>query len=463
MLFDISFVRLKRKAKLVNAKNEIGHLPKDRIIVALDVSTLEEVDKLVTLLAPHVGCFKVGLELISSVGGPQVVKYIQDRGGRVFYDGKFNDIPNTVGKASAAVSKQGVAMFNLHASSGIEAMIAAVEAAKKNGSPEVMAVTVLTSLDDEVNAPLTFNAPSKAEVVQFARNAKLAGIKVIICSPQELSVLGKQKELADIKKAAPGIRSSGDPIDDQKRTLTPTQAICAGANWLVIGRPITNAKSPVEAAQRIADEIEVGLPERHHLALFDSGNIKFGAFKLKLHQTNPSAPLSPVYLDIRNLPDWVYDLQGEILANLARHQGITDFDYVIGIPKAGEPIGKAFARAVGKPHLRIEKVETDGNRKITSNILDPFERGKKVVLIDDLVTKAHTKMEAIESVEANGLEVVATLVIYDREQGGLAELNKNGRKVCAAAKLSEMLEFFVREKKISSAKKDEVMAYVAAN
>lgn len=203
--------------------------------------------------------------------------------------------------------------------------------------------------------------------------------------------------------------------------------------------------------------------ELFHTTLLDIGKIKFGAFKLKLHEKNPDAPLSPIYLNIRDLPEWVYALAGDILHELSAQEGITDFDYVIGIPKAGEPIGRAFAKAVGKPLLRIEKSEGADGRKITSHSLDPFETGKKMVLVDDLITKADTKREAIESVEANGLEVVATLVLYDREQGGLQELNQSGRKVCAVARLSEMLDFFVREKKIPQEKKDAIMAYIAAN
>ncbi len=159
----------------------------------------------------------------------------------------------------------------------------------------------------------------------------------------------------------------------------------------------------------------------------------------------------------------MYNLAGDILHDLVVQEGVGDFDYVIGVPKAGEPIGTALAKALGKPHIRIEKIETDGGRKITSNILDPFEKGKKVLVVDDLITKAHTKREAIESIEANGLEVVATVVLYDREQGGIEELNSIGRKVYAVSRLSDTLDFFVREKKIMQAKKDEVMEYIATN
>ncbi|HEY9584877.1 MAG TPA: orotidine-5'-phosphate decarboxylase [Candidatus Paceibacterota bacterium] len=432
---------------------------KDRIIVALDVDSLEKAEALVMALAPHVGCFKVGLELLTAVGAPKVVEFVHSLGGQIFYDGKLHDIPNTVAKAAKAIAGFKVRMFNVHASSGLDGMQAAVD---NRGGSQVLAVTVLTS-HEENNAHCIFGAPSKAKVIQFARDAKLAGCDGIVCSPQELTLLGKQKELAGLLKVTPGIRSPDDPKDDQNRTLSPREAILAGADYLVIGRPITAAADPVAAAKLIADEVFEGLKERFHMTLFGLTKIKFGAFRLKLHETNPTAPLSPIYLDIRKLPESAYVLAGDILHELSVRQGIVDFDYVIGIPKAGEPIGQAFAKAVGKPHLRVEKIEEAGGRHISTNILDPFEPGKRVVIVDDLVTKSHTKREAIRTVESNGLKVDATFVLYDREQGGLAELNAEGQKVVAASGLTGTLDFFVRQKKIDSAKKEEVLAYVAAN
>ncbi|MBN2094012.1 MAG: orotidine-5'-phosphate decarboxylase [Candidatus Zambryskibacteria bacterium] len=232
---------------------------KDRIIVALDVSSLDKAQSLVEELVPHVGCFKVGLELLTAIGAPKVVEFLHSLGGKVFLDSKFDDIPNTVGKASAAASGLGVSMFNVHASAGVEAMMAAVE---NKGSSQVLAVTVLTSLEEN-NAHLIFGGPSKAKVLQLARDAKLAGVDGIICSPQELELLGKQKELADLLKVTPGIRPEWAAAGDQKRITTPVIAIKAGATALVIGRPITKPPEeigkPAEAAKRIAEEISTAL------------------------------------------------------------------------------------------------------------------------------------------------------------------------------------------------------------
>lgn len=228
---------------------------KDRIIVALDVYNLAQVRFHVKNLAPYVGCFKVGLELLTAVGAPAVVELIHSLNGQIFYDGKFNDIPNTVGNAAGAAAGLNVKMFNVHASAGIEAMMAAVA---NKGQSIVLAVTVLTSLEEN-NAHLLFGGPSKAKVLQFARDAKIAGCDGIICSPQELALLGKQKELNALLKVTPGVRPEWASTDDQKRIMTPAEAIKAGATHLVIGRPITKPPreigTPVDAVKRIVDEI----------------------------------------------------------------------------------------------------------------------------------------------------------------------------------------------------------------
>lgn len=232
---------------------------KDRIIVALDVPTLEEAEVLVRDLAPYVGCFKVGLQLLMSVGAPRIVEFIHRCGGKVFLDGKFNDIPNTVGAASKAVSDMGVHMFNVHASSGVDAMQAAVA---NKGSSLVLAVTVLTSIDDPTSA-MIFGELSWRKVLQFAMDAHLVGCDGVVCSPKELEILGRYDETKSLLKITPGVRPTWASTDDQERVTTPSEAIRAGATALVIGRPITKPPaeigSPVNAAIRIAEEIETAL------------------------------------------------------------------------------------------------------------------------------------------------------------------------------------------------------------
>jgi len=229
--------------------------PKDRIIVALDVDRLEDARALIKSLAPHVGCFKIGLELMTAVGAPQAVRLVHELGGRVFLDGKFDDIPNTVAGASKSAAGLGVYMFNVHACAGPEAMAAA---AKNKGGAIALAVTVLTSISDEGSRAI-FGAPSRDKVLQFAREAARAGLDGIVCSPQELPFLASDPDLAALWKVTPGVRPEWAATGDQRRVMTPAEAVRAGATALVVGRPITAAPSsiggPVDAAKKIAEEI----------------------------------------------------------------------------------------------------------------------------------------------------------------------------------------------------------------
>lgn len=234
----------------------------DRIIVALDVDTLDKVKRLMDLLVGSVSRFKVGLELMTAVGAPQVVRFVHSLGGSVFFDGKFDDIPEQVAGASQAASNQNVSMFTVHASAGIEAMQAAVA---NKGLSRVLAVTVLTSLGNRSSSRI-FGASSATKVLEFARNAKNAKCDGVVCSPQELLLLGKHKELNGLDKVTPGIRPVWADKNDHMRTMTPAEAMRDGATALVIGRPITAPPAhigmPRDAVRRIIDEIEQALQRR---------------------------------------------------------------------------------------------------------------------------------------------------------------------------------------------------------
>lgn len=229
---------------------------KDRIIVALDVPTLKEAMKLAEELVGYVGMFKVGLQLITAEGGPRVVKEISDLGGKVMYDGKFHDIPNTIGGASSALPDE-VKMFTVHASGGVEMMRKATENSQEFA--DVLAVTVLTSLSEE-DAYLIYGAPSKAKVLEFARWAHLADIDGIVCSPKELKILKDSGEFEGFLMVTPGIRPTWATKGDQKRITTPSDAIRMGADYLVIGRPIRKPPveigRPIDAAMKIVGEIK---------------------------------------------------------------------------------------------------------------------------------------------------------------------------------------------------------------
>lgn len=201
--------------------------------------------------------------------------------------------------------------------------------------------------------------------------------------------------------------------------------------------------------------------------IHDRGAIEFGAFKLKLHEKNPNAPLSPIYVTLRKPPDGPLtdeDIEaiGRELYELVREKKIL-FDVVAGIPRAGEPIAEVVSRLSGRPLLKLGKKIEEDTRKIDSIVGGEYRQGQLVLLVDDLITQADTKKEAIGVCERGGLVVAAVVVLVDREQGGSEDLGKAGYMLLAAFPLSVLLDHYVLVGKISQAKRDEVMAYIAAN
>lgn len=226
------------------------------ILVALDVPEQEKALALVRELAPVVGGFKVGSEIFSSAG-PEIVKAIRATGAAVFLDLKFHDIPNTVAKAVAAACRLDVQMLTIHASGGLEMMRAAEQAAQETSRqagqpvPLVLGVTVLTSMDGGTLSELGWKPDVGKQVERLAELAVRAGLRGLVCSPLEIARL-RQILPEAIELVTPGIRTGAEKADDQKRTLTPKEAIDAGASWLVIGRPIYAASNPRQAAEAIA-------------------------------------------------------------------------------------------------------------------------------------------------------------------------------------------------------------------
>jgi len=202
--------------------------------------------------------------------------------------------------------------------------------------------------------------------------------------------------------------------------------------------------------------------------LFDRGAIKFGAFKLKLHEKNPDAPLSPIYITLRTpenggpLINADVTAIGQELFRVAERNGV-EFDLITGIPRAGEPFAAVVSQLSGKPLLKLgKKIEAD-RRKIDSIISGECRSGQRVLLIDDLVTQADTKKEAIKVCEEAGLTAVAVIVLVDRQQGGTEELKVAGYNLYAAFSLSVLLDRYVEIGVIDQAKREETMAYIAAN
>jgi orotidine-5'-phosphate decarboxylase len=231
------------------------------IIAALDVPTVEQALKLAEQIAPAVGAFKIGGELFTA-GGPDIVKRIRATGVAVFLDLKFHDIPNTVAKAVASAVRLDVQMLTIHTSGGLNMMRAAEESAQKTSShagliaPLVLGVTVLTSSNSITLAETGCAATVGAQVERLASLAVKAGLRGLVCSPLEIAEL-RQILPAHIQLVTPGIRTGVEKADDQKRTLTPSEAMAAGANWLVIGRPIYAAENPRAAAEKILETLNL--------------------------------------------------------------------------------------------------------------------------------------------------------------------------------------------------------------
>ncbi|MBX9770738.1 MAG: orotidine-5'-phosphate decarboxylase [Candidatus Obscuribacterales bacterium] len=230
---------------------------KDNLIVALDVPTLAEAQQLADELRGEVGMFKVGLELYSREG-LSLLSWFSKESLPVFFDGKFHDIPNTVGQASAAVVNHGVKMFNVHAAGGAKMISAAAEAAgKANGAkPILLAVTILTSMSQQVmNEEIGIAGQVDAQVKKLALLSQTAGADGVVASAEEASLI-RQTCGKDFVIVTPGIRPIWAGHDDQKRVATPKEAIANGANYIVVGRPIVKAANRKDAARRIVEELE---------------------------------------------------------------------------------------------------------------------------------------------------------------------------------------------------------------
>jgi len=233
---------------------------KDRLIVALDVETLADAERMVDRLQGLATRFKIGSQLFTAAG-PGAVEAIQKRGAEVFLDLKFHDIPNTVAGAAREATRMGVLMFNVHASGGRAMMTAAAEAtaaaARELGRrrPIVLAVTVLTSLDRAaVGRELRVADSVEGHVLHLASLAAAAGLDGCVASPQEIGGLRLSRG-PDWVIVTPGVRPAGSALGDQSRIATPASAIGAGAHYLVVGRPITAAPDPARAAEAVLREM----------------------------------------------------------------------------------------------------------------------------------------------------------------------------------------------------------------
>jgi orotidine-5'-phosphate decarboxylase len=229
--------------------------PKDRLIVALDVDSREGAERLVAELSPHVGMFKIGKELFTAEG-PEVVRGIVAGGGRVFLDLKFHDIPSTVAKAVASATRLGAFFVTVHLSGGRAMLESAASALPAEGT-QLLGVTVLTSHTDESLKETGAAGTVKETVRRLAALARESGIDGVVCSPHEIPLI-REAAGDDLLIVTPGIRPKGSAKGDQARVTTPHEALKLGCDYIVVGRPITAAGSPADAAKAIVEELSRG-------------------------------------------------------------------------------------------------------------------------------------------------------------------------------------------------------------
>ena len=222
---------------------------RDRLVVAADLSSRDDILRLVDELRGAVGVFKIGLQAFVA-NGPSLVREIVAGGEKVFLDLKIHDIPNTAGHAVAEADALGASIVTVHASGG-EPMLRACA----NTRALVLAVTILTSLDDADVARIGFNGTAMESAVRLARLAQGSGLRGVVASPYEIANI-REACGPELVILTPGIRPAGEDAGDQRRTMTPRDAISAGADYIVVGRPITNAKGRREAALQIVDAME---------------------------------------------------------------------------------------------------------------------------------------------------------------------------------------------------------------
>jgi len=230
------------------------------VFCALDTPDLKDATGLAAKVADNIGGLKLGLEFFTANGPPGVKQVIKASGLPVFLDLKFHDIPNTVAQAVRQATKLGPAMVNVHAAGGQAMMEAAAKAAADAAyefvvqRPLVLGVTVLTSMGDDELETVGVSGSTEDQVVRLAVMAREAGLDGVVCSPREVKRLRAECG-SKFKLVTPGVRPAWSARDDQRRVTTPAEALAAGADYLVIGRPITAADDPAAAALRIADEL----------------------------------------------------------------------------------------------------------------------------------------------------------------------------------------------------------------
>ena len=254
------------KSSSAPADAEVQKGVRERLIVGLDVDDVTAADAVVARLGDAVRFYKIGKQLFVHAG-PDVVRRVQATGADVFLDLKFHDIPNTVAAAGVEAARLGVRIFNVHAAGGLTMMqrtVAEVDRvcrAERLRRPKIIAVTVLTSLADADLVQVGVERTTAQQVVKLARLAKRAGLDGVVASPREIGAIRRACG-SDFLIVTPGVRPAGGDPNDQKRVLTPGEAVAAGADYLVVSRPVLAAADPIAAAEDIVSDMRRGARKR---------------------------------------------------------------------------------------------------------------------------------------------------------------------------------------------------------
>ena len=404
-------------------RNQFINNPKEKLIIALDFNSMNEATKLIDELGEEAIFYKVGLELFLYTKG-EIIEYLASKNKKVFLDLKFHDIPNTTAMASLFAAKQNIFMFNVHTSGGKRMMEKTVEEIKKiNKNNLIIGVTVLTSLsENDIKNMFSSNLALKDLAVNWAKLGKEAGLDGVVCSPKEANIIKKECG-ENFITVCPGVRPKWADINDQERTMTPKEAIENGCDYIVVGRPITRSNDRVKACKMIIEEIAEGIENNKNLksVLIAEALLETNAVQLNIKNpfTFVSGIKSPIYCDNRYIIGFpkcrkiIVDAFVDILKN-------KDFDIVGGTATAGIPWASFIAYELNKPlcYIRAEKKEHGKGKQIEGAEC----KGKKLILIEDLISTGSSSIKAFESAKEDGAIGLEIISIFSYE---FEKANKN--------------------------------------
>lgn len=440
---------------------------KEKLTLALDVNTLDEALELVKQTKNYVGYYKVGKEILNAVGLPVVLKALKALDVKVFVDVKEMDIPNTVKNAVIAAARHGADIINIHASGGRKMMEDTVKAAKEvNPNVKIIAVSVLTSLNDDDMRDIGYMYSAETMVWKLALLAKEAGLDGLVCSPMELNAVRRIMG-DDAFIITPGIKPVWDAKQaDQKRVTTPREAVVNGTSSMVVGRSITKhaAYPPCVAAQKIYEEIREAMHEPKVAGqilndifvgrLLEAGVVKTGQFKLK------NGTISPIYINVRDLPRHHAAMSMALFLMSAKiAEARLEFDRTGGVPMGALSIANMLFFATGRSILTLRS-EAKDHGLVGTKTVEGFVEGESVLVIEDVATSGGSIKEAVEKYRFLGLNVSDAFVVVDRQQGAREMLAEEGVTLHGLITLEEIVEALYKREDIDDATKQAICDYM---